>query len=141
VINVWGRLKEFVNCRAVEEVVNNAVRCLTDERALKRAAMLVEILVELRLESLGLGKTINLEVNPPGTIRSSTDLPFDLQAVSGYKGVANLVKQIRPRIVSDVWINGDEHIVYGIALVPGDDADWYQRTCRVQEVVFFKKGF
>jgi hypothetical protein len=113
---------------------------LTDERTLKQTAVLTEIFVELRLESLDLGKAINLEMDPPGTIQSFTFLPSGLQTVIGYEGATNLFKQIRPGSLSDVWINGDEHKVHRIALVRGDDVDWYQWIYGVLEVVFSPKN-
>ena len=86
--------------------------------------MLVEILiVELRLESIGLGKAvINLEdlrvrSGPLPTFHSACKPRADTAQRT------NLFKRIRPGSLSGVRINGDEHKVHGIALVRRDDAD------------------
>ena len=86
-INDWGRSKEFVDHRAVEEVVSNKV--LTDERTLKSTAVLIEMIVELR----------HGQSHQPGSGPSGYDLVIwsltDLQTVSGY-GATKLFEQIQP---------------------------------------------
>jgi len=95
------------------------------------------MIAELRLKSLRLCKSVNLEVDPSSAIWPVTDPPFGLQTVDGREHTSHIFQQVRSGLLSNIRVNRDKNVVNGISFVPSGDTNWNKKR-RLLPIVFPK---
>jgi hypothetical protein len=126
-VNDWGSPEKVVQGGAINKIVSNPIHRFADKCSLKGEALPVKILIELRLESLSLSEGVDLEVDPPGAIRSFANLPIGPKAMDRRQGTSYLLQQVGAWIRGNGWVNRDEYIVNRVAFIPGNNANGDQR--------------
>jgi hypothetical protein len=71
----WG-FEEFVDRRAIKEIIRDPVHRLAYKGALIGAPLFIEKVVELGEEAFRLRERVHLEVHPASAIRAFPNFPF-----------------------------------------------------------------